>query len=60
VHNKVKVVFTETGTPARVAEVLARDSGVKCVEIHTHLLPQDRSYFTMMKNLSATITRSLK
>ena len=59
-HNKVKVVFTETGTPAKVAEALARDSGVRCVEIHTHLLPEDGSYFTMMKNLSATITRSLK
>ena len=60
VHHNVKVVFTETGTPAKVAVALARDSGVKCVEIHTHLLPPDGSYFTMMKNLSATITWSLK
>jgi zinc/manganese transport system substrate-binding protein len=60
VHNNIKVVFTETGTPARVAKAIASDSGVKCVEIDTHLLPPDGSYFTMMKNLSATITGSLK
>ena len=59
-HNNVKVVFTEAGTPARVAETLARDSGVTCVELHTHVLPKDGSYFTMMKNLSTTITGSLK
>ena len=59
-QNKVKVLFTETGTPAKVAEALALESGVQCVEINTHLLPEDGSYFTMMKNLTATITGSLK
>ena len=58
--NKVKVVFTEIGTPAKVAEALAKEANVKAVAIHTHLLPEDGSYFTMMNNLSTTITESLK
>jgi zinc/manganese transport system substrate-binding protein len=58
--NKVKVVFTEIGTPAKVAEALAKEANVKAVAIHTHLLPEDGSYFTMMNHLSTTITESLK
>ncbi len=58
--NKVKVVFTEIGTPAKVAEALAKEANVKAVAIHTHLLPEDGSYFTMMNHLSTTITENLK
>jgi zinc/manganese transport system substrate-binding protein len=58
--NKVKVVFTEVGTPAKVAEALGQEAHVKVVEIHTHLLPQDGSYFTMLNDLSHTVIESLK
>jgi len=59
-RNGVKVLFTELGTPPRVAETLARESGVRCVPLTTHSLPADGSYFTFMRNLAGTIASSLK
>jgi len=59
-RNGVKVLFTELGTPPRVAETLARESGVRCVPLTTHSLPADGSYFTFMRNLAGTIASNLK
>jgi zinc/manganese transport system substrate-binding protein len=59
-ENGVKVIFTEVGTPPQVAEALARDAGVRCVSLITHSLPQDGSYFSFMRNLAHTITKSLE
>ena len=59
-ENQVKVIFTEIGTPPKVAQALAQDAGVKTVEIHTHLVPPDGSYFTLMSELATAITQSLK
>jgi len=58
--NKVKVVFTELGTPVAVERALARDAGVKAVSLTTHSLPEDGSYFTFQRNLTALIVGSLK
>jgi len=58
--NKVNVVFTELGTPAAVADALARDAGVKAVPLTTHSLPEDGSYFTFQRNVTAQIVGSLK
>ncbi len=57
---KVNVVFTELGTPPKVAEALARDAGVKAVAIDTHLLGSDGSWFTMIERLTDTIVDALK
>jgi zinc/manganese transport system substrate-binding protein len=59
-ENKVKVIFTELGTPPKVAQSLAKDAGVRCVDLATHSLPPDLSYFTFMTNLTKTITESLE
>jgi zinc/manganese transport system substrate-binding protein len=59
-ENKVKAVFTELGTPAAVAESISQDCGVKSVELTTHSLPEDGSYFTFMRNLTDVLAENLK
>ncbi len=58
--NQVKAIFTELGTPPAVAKVIGDETGVKVVEITTHALPGDGSYFTFMRNLSTVIANALK
>lgn len=58
-RERVKVLFTEVGTPPRLVEALARDSGVRCVPLNTHAVPADGSYFTFLRELAGTITRNL-
>jgi zinc/manganese transport system substrate-binding protein len=56
----VPAVFTELGTSPAVAEALARDTGIKVVELTTHALPPDGSYFTFMQNLASLIADNLR
>ncbi len=58
--NQVRVIFTELGTSGDVADSLAKDAGVKVVEVSTHVLPDDGSYVTFMTNLASTIVTALK
>ena len=58
--NRVKAIFTELGTPSAVASAIGDETGVKVVELSTHLLPPDGSYVTFMRNVAATITGALK
>ena len=57
---KVKVIFTELGTPPQVSNALGKDLGVKVVEITTHALLPDGSYFTFLSTLADTILSALK
>lgn len=57
---KVNVIFTELGTPPKVAQALGRELGLKVVEITTHALPSDGSYFTFLEKLSDTIIQTLQ
>ena len=59
-ENQVSVVFTELGTPSNVADVISRETGARLVELNTHVLPADGSYFTLMTNMAQTITEALK
>ncbi len=59
-ENHVKAIFTELGTPAAVADAIGQETGVKVVELTTHALPADGSYFTFMTDVAATITNALK
>lgn len=59
-ENQVKAVFTELGTPANVAESIGKETGAKVVEITTHSLPEDGSYFTFMRDLMNTIVTNLQ
>jgi len=58
--NKVKAVFTELGTPRSVADAIGQETGVRVIQLSTHSLPEDGSYFTFMKNLAQTIVDGLK
>ena len=58
--NQVKAIFTELGTPPAVAEAIGKETGVKVVELTTHSLPSDGSYFTFLRNLAQVIVDGLK
>jgi len=59
-QNNVKAIFTELGTSAAVAKNIGDATGAKVVEITTHSLPPDGSYFTFLTNLANTIVSNLK
>ena len=59
-ESQVKAVFTELGTPSAVAAAIGGETGARVVEVATHVVPDDGSYFTFMRNLAATITTNLK
>jgi len=59
-ENQVKSVFTELGTPPAVARAIAQETGARVVELTTHVLPGDGSYFTLMKNLATGVSVALK
>jgi zinc/manganese transport system substrate-binding protein len=58
--NRVKAVFSELGTPRAVADAIGRETGAKVVEMTTHGLPADGSYFTFMRDLSKLVADNLK
>jgi zinc/manganese transport system substrate-binding protein len=58
--NNVKVIFAEVGTSGAVASVIASETGARVVELSTHILPSDSSYFTFETELAATIVNALK
>jgi zinc/manganese transport system substrate-binding protein len=58
--NHVKAVFTELGTPPAVAEAIGKETGVKVIQISTHTLPADGSYFSLMDNLMKSVIDGLK
>jgi zinc/manganese transport system substrate-binding protein len=59
-QNKVKAIFTELGTSPAVVKSIGDETKVKVVQLTTHALPADGSYFTFMKNLATVITNALK
>ena len=59
-ENQVKAIFTELGTPPAIAQAIGTETGVKVVQLSTHILPADGSYFTFMRNLAQTIIENLK
>ncbi len=58
--NKVKTIFTELGTSPAVARAIGDETGVQVVEVTTHALPGDGSYFTFMRDMATTIANALK
>jgi zinc/manganese transport system substrate-binding protein len=59
-ENRVKAVFTELGTSAAVARAIGEETGVRVVELTTHALPEDGSYFTFIRELARVVTEALK
>jgi zinc/manganese transport system substrate-binding protein len=60
IDNQVKAIFTELGTSPVVSKAIGDETGVKVVELTTHALPDDGSYFTFMRNIASVITNALK
>jgi zinc/manganese transport system substrate-binding protein len=60
IDNQVKAIFTELGTSPVVSKAIGDETGVKVVELTTHALPDDGSYFTFMRNIANVITNALK
>ncbi len=58
--NNVTAIFTELGTSPAVAKAIGDETGVKVVQITTHALTPDGSYFSFMTNLATTIANALK
>ena len=58
--NQVKAIFTELGTSPVISKAIGDETGVKVVELTTHALPDNGSYFTFMRNIASVITNSLK
>ena len=58
--NNVKAIFTELGTSPVVANAIGSETGVKVVELTTHSLPPDGSYFTFERNMAKVIVDALK
>jgi zinc/manganese transport system substrate-binding protein len=59
-ETRVKAIFTELGTSPSVVNTIGQETGVKVMQITTHALPEDGSYFTFMTNLATIITSALK
>jgi zinc/manganese transport system substrate-binding protein len=55
----VKAVFTELGTPQRVAQQVAREVGVPLVELSTHVVPTEGGYRAFVLALAGDIARAL-
>lgn len=55
----VRAIFTELGTPSRVAEQVASEVGVPLVELATHLVPEDGGYRQFMLDLASTVAGAL-
>lgn len=51
----VPVIFNEVGTPEGVADAVAKESGARVVDLPTHTLPDDGSYFTFITDAATTI-----
>jgi zinc/manganese transport system substrate-binding protein len=56
----VKAIFTEVGTPAAVAEAIGRETGVAVVELPSHNLPDDGSYFSFIRQIASAIAGALR
>jgi zinc/manganese transport system substrate-binding protein len=59
-ENQVKAIFPELGTSPAVAKAISDETGVKVVELTTHMLPADGSYFTFMTDIANVVAGALK
>jgi zinc/manganese transport system substrate-binding protein len=59
-QNQVKAIFSEIGTPKSISDAIGAETGVKVVDLATHILPADGSYYTFMRNLAQPIVDNLR
>jgi zinc/manganese transport system substrate-binding protein len=57
-HN-AKAIFVSVGTPTKIAEQIARDTGVPTVELNTHVVGDSENYDQFMRSVTDTIVDAL-
>ncbi len=55
----VPVIFNEIGTPPALSEAIASETGVEVIELATHNLPDDGSYFTFIDDIAQGVAQGL-
>lgn len=55
----VPAIFTEVGTPAAVVEAIGQETGVDVVELPSHNLPEDGSYFSFIREIASAVAAAL-
>jgi zinc/manganese transport system substrate-binding protein len=55
----VPAIFTEIGTPQAVVDAIAGETGVQVVQLPSHTLPPDGSYFTFIRDIATAIAGAL-
>jgi len=55
----VPAIFNEIGTPDGVAAAIADETGARVVDVPTHTLPDDGSYFTFMREVADAVADGL-
>ena len=58
-EHDAKAIFVSVGTPKKVAEQIARDTGVPTVELNTHVVGDSENYDQFMRSLTDTIVDAL-
>jgi len=56
----VRAIFTEIGTPAAVVEAIGQETGAEVVELPSHNLPDDGSYFTFIRQIGTAVGDALR
>ena len=56
----VKAIFTEIGTPTAVVEAIGQETGVEVVELPSHTLPDDGSYFSFIRQIGTGVADALR
>ena len=58
-EHDAKAIFVSVGTPTKIAEQIARDTGVPTVELNTHVVGDSENYDRFMRSLTDTIVGAL-
>lgn len=58
-EHDAKAIFVSVGTPTKIAEQIARDTGVPTVELNTHVVGESENYDRFMRGLTDTIVGAL-
>ena len=56
----ITVLFTEVGTPSAVVDAIADETGATIVELPSHSLPDDGSYFTFVQEIADAVASALR
>jgi zinc/manganese transport system substrate-binding protein len=59
-HEGVPTIFSEIGTPTAVVEAISRETGARVVELPSHTLPADGSYFTFIREIATAVADGLR